>query len=135
MTAHYLIDTNTVSYIVSGRSRAARAKLESNLDESVISSVTEAELRYGVVRRPEAIKLRKAVESLLAVLSIRAWDSDAAKAYSIMRARMAAAGKSLTALDMMIAAHAAALRSVLVTNDNAFNRAGVLGSVNWADDL
>jgi tRNA(fMet)-specific endonuclease VapC len=124
-----------VSYIVSGRSRAARAKLESNLDESVTSSVTEAELRYGVMRRPEAIKLRKAVESLLAVLSIRGWDSDAAKAYSIMRARMAAAGKSLTALDMMVAAHAAALRSVLVTNDTAFNRAGVLGSVNWADDL
>jgi tRNA(fMet)-specific endonuclease VapC len=122
-----------VSYIVSGRSRAARAKLESNLAESVISSVTEAELRYGAVRRPD--KLRKAVESFLAVVSIRAWDSDAAKAYSIMRARMTSAGKSLTALDMMIAAHAAALRSVLVTNDNAFNRAGVLGSVNWADDL
>jgi tRNA(fMet)-specific endonuclease VapC len=133
VTAHYLIDTNTVSYIVSGRSRAARAKLESNLAESVISSVTEAELRYGAVRRPD--KLRKAVESFLAVVSIRAWDSDAAKAYSIMRARMTSAGKSLTALDMMIAAHAAALRSVLVTNDNAFNRAGVLGSVNWADDL
>jgi predicted nucleic acid-binding protein len=48
---------------------------------------------------------------------------------------MTSAGKSLTALDMMIAAHAAALRSVLVTNDNAFNRAGVVGSVNWADDL
>ena len=135
MTAHYLLDTNTVSYIVSGRSRAARAKLQSNLAESVISSVTEAELRYGVVRRPEAIKLRKAVESFLAVVSVRAWDSDAAKAYSIMRARMTAAGKSLTALDMMIAAHAAALRSVLVTNDKAFDRAGVLGSVNWADDL
>jgi len=135
VTAHYLIDTNTVSYIVSGRSRAARAKLESNLAESVISSVTEAELRYGVVRRPEAIKLRKAVESFLAVVSIRAWDSDAAKAHSIMRARMTAAGKSFTALDMMIAAHATALRPVLVTNDNAFNRAGVLGSVNWADDL
>jgi tRNA(fMet)-specific endonuclease VapC len=133
VTAHYLIDTNTVSYIVSGRSRAARAKLESNLAESVISSVTEAELRYGAVRRPD--KLRKAVESFLGVVSIRAWDSDAAKAYSIMRARMTSAGKSLTALDMMIAAHAAALRSVLVTNDNAFNRAGVLGSVNWADDL
>jgi tRNA(fMet)-specific endonuclease VapC len=135
VTAHYLLDTNTVSYIVSGRSRAARARLESNLAESVISSVTEAELRYGVVRRPEAIKLRKAVESFLAVVSIRAWDSDAAKAYSITRARMTAAGKSLTALDMMIAAHAAALRSVLVTNNNAFNQAGVLGSVNWADDL
>lgn len=135
MTPHYLIDTNTVSYIVSGRSRAARARLELHLAESVISSVTEAELRYGVARRPEAIKLRKAVESFLFVVSIRAWDSDAAKAYGIMRARMRAAGKSLAALDLMIAAQAAALRSVLVTNDNAFKRAGVLGSVNWADDL
>ena len=135
MTAHYLIDTNTVSYIVSGRSQAARTMLESNLAESVISSVTEAELRYGLARRPEATKLRKAVENFLTVVSIRAWDSDAAKQYGTMRASMMAAGKSLAALDMMIAAHAAALRSVLVTNDNAFNQAGVLGSVNWAGDL
>lgn len=137
----YLLDTNTVSYIVGGRSHAARRKLTAHLDESIISVVTEAELRYGLARKPEATKLSEAVESFLAAVQIRQWDSQAARAYASLRAQMTASGKTLSALDMMIAAHAVSLGSVLVTNDKAFAKAttfkkhGLRATVNWAQDV
>lgn len=136
MSSLYLLDTNTISYVVNGHSQAARRMLEINLDESSISAVTEGELRYGLAKKPAAIKLRKAVETLLTVVNVLPWDSEAAKAYGMMRAKMTAAGKTLSALDMMIAAHAASLNAVLVTNDKAFRHAaGLHTTVNWTTDL
>lgn len=132
----YLLDTNTVSYIVNGRSQMARRKLDANLADSVISAVTEGELRFGLAKKPEALKLRKAIESFLAVVEILPWDSEAARTYGVMRARMTTAGTPLSALDMMIAAHAAALDAALVTTDKAFRHAaGLHATVNWATDL
>jgi tRNA(fMet)-specific endonuclease VapC len=132
----YLLDTNTVSYILNGRSRAARVKLDANLEDSAISAVTEGELRFGLAKKPEAVKLRKAIESFLAAVTVLPWNSDAARSYGVMRAKMTAAGTPLGALDMMIAAHAASLDAVLVTTDKAFRHAqGLHARVNWATDL
>jgi tRNA(fMet)-specific endonuclease VapC len=132
----YLLDTNTVSYILNGRSKAARVKLDANLGDSAISAVTEGELRFGLAKKPEAVKLRKAIESFLAIVTVLPWNSEAARSYGVMRARMTAAGKSLGALDMLIAAHAASLDAVLVTTDKAFRHAdGLHSRVNWATDL
>jgi len=132
----YLLDTNTVSYIVSGRSPAARRKLDVNLADSAISAITEGELRFGLAKRPEAVRLRKAIDSMLDVVLVLPWDSEAAQAYGIMRARMAAAGKALSALDTLIAAHAASVNAALVTNDRAFRHAtGLQTTINWATDL
>jgi tRNA(fMet)-specific endonuclease VapC len=132
----YLLDTNTVSYIINGRSRAARQKLDANLSDAAISAVTEGELRFGLAKNPAAVKLRKAIESFLAVVTVLPWDSEAARSYGVMRAKMTAAGTPLGALDMMIASHAASLDAVLVTIDKAFRHAeGLHARVNWAIDL
>ena len=49
MISTYLLDTNTVSYIVKGRSPAARARLFALKEDEVacISAITEAEIRSG----------------------------------------------------------------------------------------
>jgi tRNA(fMet)-specific endonuclease VapC len=134
----YLLDTNTVGYIVSGRSRAARAAMIEGTDHAriTISTITEAEILYGLAKRPEAKRLRAAVEALLASVEILAWDSAAAAAYGTLRARLTAAGKSLSAMDMLIAAHAVATDAILVTRDAAFLQMEWLRpAVNWATDL
>jgi tRNA(fMet)-specific endonuclease VapC len=132
----YLLDTNTVSYIINGRSRAARQKLESNLSDAAISAVTEGELRLGLAKNPAAVKLRKAIESFLSIIAVLPWDSEAARSYGGMRAKMTAAGTPLGALDMMIASHAVSLDAMLVTTDKAFRHArGTHALVNWATDL
>jgi tRNA(fMet)-specific endonuclease VapC len=136
VTLIYMIDTNTVSYIINGRSKEARRQLDKHLAETVISAVTEGELRYGLARKPEAHKLKDAVEAFLGVVKVLPWDSEAAESYGSMRAHMTAAGKSLSPLDMLIAAHAAALGATFVTADGAFAHAeGLRARVNWARDL
>jgi tRNA(fMet)-specific endonuclease VapC len=138
MIVTYLLDTNTVSYIAKGKSLAARARLEALGEEEIvcISAITEAELRYGLAKRPGAHVLRAAVEALLFKLRILAWGSKEAAAYGGLRAKLEAAGITLSELDMQIAAHAIALGAVLVTNDKAFLHVEDLdATVNWANDL
>jgi tRNA(fMet)-specific endonuclease VapC len=134
----YLLDTNTAAYIINGRSQAARRKLAAidDHDRVAISVITEAEIRYGLAKKPEATRWRMGMEEFLASVTILPWDSEAARVYGTMRAAMAAQGKTLTTMDLLIASHAAALGAVLVTSDKAFHQAeGLFASVNWADDL
>ncbi len=134
----YLLDTNTVGYIVNGRSRAARRMMTERMEDSVvaISAISEAEMLYGLARRPEAARLRAAVEAFFGIVKILPWDSDAARAYGTLRARMAGTGKSLSNMDMLIAAHAISSDAILVTNDKVFAQIEALLLVaNWANDL
>ena len=138
MSVTYLLDTNTVSYIAKGRSPAARARLEaeSGTNAVCISSITEAEVRYGLARRPAAHALRAAVEGLLFKLPVLAWGSHEAAAYGELRARLEKAGITLSEMDLLIAAHALAAGAVLVANDGAFSQvADLRGIVNWATDV
>jgi tRNA(fMet)-specific endonuclease VapC len=50
------------------------------------------------------------------------WDEDTATVYAEMRASCSQQGITLSALDMMIAAHAVATHSVLVTHGRAFSQ-------------
>ena len=137
-TTLYLLDTNTVGDIVSGRSKAARLTMSQLIDHSLIaiSAITEGELLYGLARKPEAIRLRTGVEAFLSAIQIRYWDSAAARAYGSLRARMAASGKSLSNMDLLIAAHPVAIDAILVTRDGAFSQIEALRPVvNWATDL
>ncbi len=133
-----MLDTNMVSYIVKGQSPAARAKLLSLGDDSIacLSSITEAEIKYGLAKRPEATGLRTLMEGFLASIRVLTWGRDEADAYGPLRAKLEAAGKTLGSMDLMIAAHAIATDAVLVTNDKAFQHVEeIFASVNWATDL
>jgi len=123
---------------VRGRSVAARAKLAGLKVSEIgcISSITEAEIRYGLEKAPAARVLNVAIEAFLLKIRIFPWGSEEAFTYGELRARMEASGKTLGNLDMLIAAHAISLGAILVTNDRAFSRIRDLrGVVNWATDL
>ena len=129
---YYLLDTNTVSYVIKGtfpRVRARLAKLP--IAQVAISVVTEAELRFGVARRPEAKQLRIAVEEFLLRVTVLPWDSRAAVEYGDLRAALERAGTPIGNLDLMIAAQALAAEAVLVTHDAALRRIKRLKSEDW----
>jgi tRNA(fMet)-specific endonuclease VapC len=71
----------------------------------------------------------------MSAVDIVPWDSAAALSYSALRLRMMQTGKSLTANDALIAAHALALGATLVTRDTAFDHIDTLRTVNWATDI
>ena len=134
----YLLDTNIASYIVKGSSPAARDSLKGAIGESrvLISSLSEAELLFGLEIRPQATALRRAVHELLGVLEISPWDSSAALAYSRLRAYLRATGNAMANMDLLIASHAMALGATLVSHDRVFHSvAPHLEVVDWASDL
>ncbi|HWZ46168.1 MAG TPA: type II toxin-antitoxin system VapC family toxin [Candidatus Saccharimonadales bacterium] len=132
MATQYLLDTNIASYIIKGSIPAVRRRLmRVPMAQVAISTVTEGELRYGMVRLPGATQLQKVVEEFLLRVTILPWDSEAARQYGHLRASLESAGQPMGNLDIMIGAHALSLGATLVTNDQAFTRIKKLKVENW----
>jgi tRNA(fMet)-specific endonuclease VapC len=133
MATRYMLDTNTASYVIKGNIARVRERLiKIPMAQLSISVVTEAELRFGVVRKPEAARLSTAVEEFLLRVNSLAWDSRAARRYAELRAALEGNGTPMGNMDMMIAAHALAAEATLVTNDRVFRRVKQLEIENWA---
>ena len=138
MSRLYMLDTNTISYIVKGKSPAARGRLAGlGTDESAcISIVTEFELEFGLAKNPNAEDLRHALRGFLARMKVLPLASPEARAYGQLRVKQEAAGRPLESMDMLIAAHAIAVGAILVTRDAVFNHVpDLFGRENWATDL
>jgi tRNA(fMet)-specific endonuclease VapC len=133
MPPRYLLDTNTASYAIKGTIPRVRERLQKTASSDIsISAVTEAELRFGLAKYPEATRLKIVVEEFLRFAEIRSWDSDAARHYAVVRAAAEREGRPSGSLDMMIAAHALALGAVLVTGDRVFRRVAGLKIEDWS---
>lgn len=132
----YLLDTNMVSFTLWGVSPAARARLAtlSPYDVVSISAVTEGELLFGLAKSPND-RRQRALQQYLSPFAIYPWGREAAAAYGNLRARQERLGKKLGPYDMQIAAHALALKAILVSHDKAFRRIPNLQVENWASDV
>jgi tRNA(fMet)-specific endonuclease VapC len=128
-----MLDTNVASRFI----RTSPSPMDERLTQTAasaitISAITKGELRFGLERKPGALRLRAAVEAFLSRVEVLPWGSAAAMAYGDVRARLSRVGTSLGALDMLIAAHALAEEAVLVTSDKAFARVPGLEVEDWA---
>jgi tRNA(fMet)-specific endonuclease VapC len=132
MSPRYILDTNTVSYVIKGNIPAVRERLlKIPISQVSISVITEAELRFGVARRPEATRLKIAIEEFLIRISVLPWDSEVAQVYAQVRAALERVGQPLGNFDLMIAAQALATQSILVTNDRVFRQVKHLKTEDW----
>ena len=133
MPVRYLLDTNTVRYIIKGnRPRVRERLLQVPMAEVGISVVTEAELLFGLVRRPDATKLKTVVEEFLLRVEVLPWESAAAQQYARIRATLEGAEEPIGNLDLMIAAQALASGLVLVSSDAVFRRLKGLKIEDWS---
>lgn len=138
MNRLYMLDTNTVSYVVKGRSPAARARLASLQpgETACISSITEGELRYGLDRIGAATERRRTLEMFLSSFTVLPWRREEAVCYGRFRSHQEAIGRTLGPLDTLIASHAISVGAVLVSSDGAFRHAdGLPGLEVWATDI
>ncbi|BCG10398.1 MULTISPECIES: type II toxin-antitoxin system VapC family toxin [Buttiauxella] len=126
----WMLDTNTVSYFLR-RHPQVMAKI-SNIPPSsiVISSITEAELLFGVAKRQNKT-LKAAVMGFLDTVSVYPWDSAAAETYGKLRASLEKKGQVMGTLDMLIAAHALSEKTTIVTSDRAFHSVAGLRAEDW----
>src|SRR5580698_1057314 len=117
MLVRYLLDTNTVSYIIKGnRPRVRERLLRVIMAEVGVSVITEAELLFGLARRPDATKLKTLVDEFLLRVEVLPWDSGASQQYATIRAALEDDGEPMGNLALMIAAQAAALDLILVSS-------------------
>jgi tRNA(fMet)-specific endonuclease VapC len=132
MATRYLLDTNTVSYAITGDPRSVRDRLKS-LPKSIValSVFTQAELLHGLARRPEAARLRLEVQAFLRDSQILPWNSSTAASYGELRADQERKGRPLSHEDLLIAAHALSLGLTLVTHDQAFSLVDGLKTEDW----
>ena len=121
MTQRYMLDTNVVSHIMQGRDAALLARLtQVPVGQAVISSVTLAELEYGLHRKGHPPRLKAAMTQVLLRMDVLPWDEAVARCYGAFCSNLEAQGINLSDLDMMIAAHAVATDATLVSRDKAF---------------
>ena len=147
----YLLDTDTLIYMARGlknvapknerqRERfrlagkiVAHCRRQQSLGSEVgLSAITVAELEYGAHHSGDYEKEIVAVRKILMPFICFEFDATAcAECYGVVRRALEVTGKTIGAMDLLIAAHALALQATLVTNDAAFSRVPGLKCVNW----
>lgn len=129
-----MLDTNIVSDLVRNpQGRVFERIVRLGSDQLCISVISAAELRYGCAKKGSP-KLLAQVKTILTALEILPFDVPADSDYGGIRAELEAAGKTIGPNDLLIAAHAYALRAILVTaNVEEFRRVRGLQIENWLE--
>lgn len=129
----YLLDTNACADYLNGRHAPVVERIQAcRPGDLVISSLVEAELRYGVHRSVHRRANDARLQVLLANVDSVPFDSKAAAVYGRIRSILEAAGRPIGPNDLLIAAHALALQLILVTDNVAeFDRVPGLKVENW----
>src|SRR5579883_759779 len=132
----YMLDTNICIYIIKKQPQAILKKFNSHkVGDICISSITFAELMYGVKKSQYPQKNKAALLEFSAPLEIVPFDVDAAEHYGSIRADLEKKGIPIGSLDWMIAAHAQCINTTLVTNNKKeFRRVAGLKIEDWVHD-
>src|SRR5690606_18902829 len=102
-------------------------------DQLAISSITVAELEYGVRKSSQTTRNQQALIEFLTPFYVLDFDRKATVEYGIIRAELEKQGTPIGPLDTLIAAHARSMNLTLVTNnEKEFTKVNGLNVVNWA---
>jgi tRNA(fMet)-specific endonuclease VapC len=114
--ARFMLDTDTVSYILRGERSVAARLTACAPSELCVSALTVAELRFGAEKR-RAQRLHRLIDVFTATIAVMPFDGGAAATFGRICAKVRSRGTPIGAIDTLIAAHASALGLRLVTNN------------------
>ena len=127
----YLLDTNTVSFAIRGIGNVGESILKHTPKDLAVSSITEAELSYGVKKR-KSKKLEKLVSNFLNQIQVIDFKSADAQIYGKLFSDLEQKRKPIGMADSMIASIAISNELVLVTDHlKHFKRIKGLQLENW----
>jgi tRNA(fMet)-specific endonuclease VapC len=128
----YLLDTNICIYIINEQpAKVLQRVIEAGRDSLAISTVTVAELAFGIAKstRPDS---RAKLENFLSKFPILDWGQEAAWVYGTVRKSLEAKGQRIGERDLLLACQALALDATMVTNNTReFERVDGLKLENW----
>lgn len=127
----FMLDTNMCIYLMKNQpEEVARRFALCHVGDVVMSSITYAELQYGVAVCANPARERTNLAALVEDIPVVAFDALAGVAYGPIR--QATRESKNDALDKLIAAHAAALGVAVVTNNTKdFARYPGVVTENW----
>jgi tRNA(fMet)-specific endonuclease VapC len=131
----FLLDTNICIYLIKRKPPEVIDRLRTlPLAEIWISSITLAELMYGVAKSSRPEKNQNALNNFLTPMEVAPFNDLAAFFYGEIRAFLEKKGQPIGSMDLLIAAHAKSLKATLVTNNlREFSRIPGLNLENWAN--
>lgn len=129
----FMLDTDTCIYIIKQRPpEVIQAMINQSIDDICISTITLAELEYGVAKSLNVNQNRNALLKFLVPIAVIPFDSSAADKYGKIRAYLERKGMKIRPYDLLIAAHALSTGLTLVSNNTReFNRVPSLSTINW----
>lgn len=129
----FILDTNICIYLIKKKPVQVFDKFKGLALGSVgISSITLAELQYGIKKSAQPDNNQIALDQFLLPLEIVNFDTDAAIEYGKIRADLEKKGIPIGPLDTLIAAHVKVMGLILVTNnEKEFSRINGLKVENW----
>ncbi len=132
MTYAYMLDTNAISELVRSPNGPVAMQVAENEGKGLCTSiVVAAELRYGVEKK-KSDRLRMQLEAIFSAIDILAFDGPADHHYARIRATLESAGTTIGPNDLLIAAHACATGTILVSNNlREFSRVPGLQVESW----
>ncbi len=130
----FMLDTNICIYLIKQKPPKVLKYFRAySVGEIGISSITLAELRFGVAKSQHIQKNEEALDAFVLPLEIADFEEKAAKVYGDIRALLEKAGNPIGSMDMLIGAHALSLGITLVTNNvREFKKIKHLKVIDWS---
>jgi tRNA(fMet)-specific endonuclease VapC len=129
----YLLDTNMCIFLIKRKPESVLSRLKDALSAGVgISSITLAELEYGVQKSDHVQRNGLNLLRFLTPFEILPYDESAAREYGKIRVALERMGQPIGGLDMLIGSHAKSLPAILITNNTReFHRIDGLRVEDW----
>jgi tRNA(fMet)-specific endonuclease VapC len=128
-----LLDTDICIYAINRKRPEILSRVRDyRIGEVGISSITYAELRFGVENSARVEENLDRLERFLLPLEIVPFDAEAGRHYGRIRSELKRLGCPIGSNDLLIAAHALALDATLVSNNvREFSRIDGLRVEQW----
>ena len=130
----YLLDTNICIYIINEKPAKVLIKFKRySASEFGISSITHAELQYGVEKSKNKNTNQDALDEFMLSLTILPFHGKKmVTCYGEIRVLLESKGQTIGPLDMLIAAHALSLNLTIISNNiKEFSGIPNLKCKNW----
>lgn len=128
----FMLDTNMVIYTMKRRTPELMEAFNTHANQMCISSITLAELIFGVENSANVAKNYRTLEYFLGGLAVFEYGERHARHYGAIKAKLAGLGQLIGDNDTHIAAHARCEGLIVVTNNTKhFSRIPELKVENW----
>ncbi|TGN02055.1 type II toxin-antitoxin system tRNA(fMet)-specific endonuclease VapC [Leptospira dzoumogneensis] len=130
----YLLDTNICIFLIKKKNQILLDKLKKNMNKGLfISSLTLAELEFGIENSTYKEKNRISLIEFLSIFEILPFEQSDAKAFGIIKVDLKKSGNLIGSIDTLLAAQALSRNLVFITNNTKeFNRVKNLKIEDWS---